>query len=720
MKIGFRVLSLALIIVMLISFFGCAKSDNYETVVLDSEPISISDIDTGDISVNFRADGKYFYQYKAQGQPWEAIWVKGVNMGLTEATTDLDNPNTSYETYISWFEQISSMNANTVKVFSIMNPDFYKALYDFNSTAKSPIYLIQGIWFNENYLYDIGDALDKESIVLNSFIKAIKETVSIIHGDSNDTSYGEWSPAVYSYDISKYLVGYVLGLEWPADFVITTNDNHKGKTYRGDYLYTSKNASPFEAFLATVGDELISYETKRYNAQTPIAFLNWSTTDPLEHTNEPFDEEDAVGVDTENILSTEKYYSKQFAAIDIYPYYPEFLNHQEEYTSYIDQTGKANPYRAYLKDLLSHYTVPVMVAEFGVPTSRGKAHNSVMGYNQGGVTEQQQGQYIAEMVSDIFNEGYCGAVIFSWQDEWFKQTWNTVKYSPQQAIKRTPNVMSAEQSYGILAFEPGTDATCYVDGDFSDWDTINPLVEQGDYQLYFQYDAGYVYLFIKSGTDLMNKKLTLPIQTIGVGSGFNDKTGVTFSDKTDFILELNGKNSSRVLVDSRYDVFDYIYAVQKQVFPSVANFSTENTGKYNEIYMFLSNEIVLPVTNKTIAPTKYESGALTYGNANPNADDYNSLADFYSSDEGIEIRIPWYLLNVVNSAEKTAITIPNGEDVSFGQFNSIKIGIADSDQKSITLHTASYNGIAVVEYHSRLKKSYDTIAKALKALTISK
>lgn len=71
------------------------------------------------------------------------------------------------------------------------------------------------------------------------------------------------------------------------------------------------------------------------------------------------------------------------------------MNYQEEYVSYIDSSGKSNPYRAYLKDLMNEYTMPVIVAEFGVPTSRGVAHNGAIGYNQGGLTEEQQGKYIS-------------------------------------------------------------------------------------------------------------------------------------------------------------------------------------------------------------------------------------------------------------------------------------------------------------------------------------
>lgn len=149
--------------------------------------------------------------------------------------------------------------------------------------------------------------------------------------------------------------------------------------------------------------------------------------------------------------------------MDVYPYYPEFLNHQPEYLE-PDSNGNINPYRAYLKELRGEYSVPVVVAEYGVPSSRGSAHTAVSGFDQGGITEEEQGEAIVSMMRSIAGEKYAGSLIFSWQDEWFKQTWNTVKYSPENADARTPNVQSAEQSYGLLAMEAGEETLCLIDG----------------------------------------------------------------------------------------------------------------------------------------------------------------------------------------------------------------------------------------------------------------
>ena len=700
-------------LLMALSFVSCSNGDNIDpnkhqidlsAYKYPTPQKSVDMIDTKNVNVSYIASSNgYFYQNK-NGKSADLLYIKGVNMGLTEAQTSLDNSNISYDTFMNWFEEIKDMNANTVRVFSIMNPNFYKALYDFNKkNSSSPLYLIQGIWFSEDLMYQLTDALESDEIIISAFKKACKETVDIIHGNSSDTVYGEFSPAIYDKDVSKYTVGYILGLEYPADFVIETNASHPDKAnYNGKYLETKSGSTPFEAFLANVGDYLVDCETSAYNSQTPVAFLNWQVLDTITHTNEPYKEEnDAVSANTENITAKSNYYPGLFAAVDVYPYYPEFMNYEEKYTSYTDEKGEKDNYRAYLNDLKTQYSVPLLIAEYGLSTSRGKAHLGLNGYDQGGLNEYEQAKLVSKMTNDIALEGCAGGLVFEWADEWFKSTWNINMYYPDDPTKRTQNLSSAEQSYGILWYDT---STSYPDGDLSEWKNAYKVNDN----LKVMYDANYMHLLLTlpDGFDTSKDTFFVPISTNGTGSKFSKKYNLKFSDNTDFLLVFNGKDNTRILCDKAQDAFHYKFGVIRKVFgTSQSKAYKQNTGEYDKINTFVSNEIIVPSTNERIEPRYYEGGLLKFGNANPDSSDYDSSADFYYNGNTVEIRIAWYLLNVMNPTTKACISTPfKGDEITYSNFDAIKIG--SGTEGKIKLNDAKFTGVKNVKLTQRLKKVY--------------
>jgi hypothetical protein len=447
-----------------------------------------------------------------------------------------------------------------------------------------------------------------------------------------------------------------------------------------------------------VGDTLIEYETETYSHQTPIAFLNWQTLDVLEHTNEPFAEEDEVSVNTENILSRTGYATNQFAAVDIYPYYPEFMNHQKEYLDFKDESGNSDPYRAYLRDLRKEYSMPVLVAEYGLSTSRGVAHLSANGYDQGGLTEQEQGKYVSQMSESIALEGYCGGLVFSWQDEWFKRTWNSEMFYPDNPTDRTYNLSSAEQGYGLLSHDV---STVYPDGDYSDWSDTDYIPST---KLKVQYDANYMHIYAQLPKDFDFNKDTcyIPVSILGIGSNFAKK-GLSFNQNTDFIIEINGKENTRILCDEYYDLFGYKYGVIKKIFPDKVNLQ-KNTGNYIGINTFVSNEMYLPEDKLYIEPKFYESGLLNFGNANPDSENYNSQADFYYKDGVLEIRVAWYLLNVANARLGICMSEFTSEKVEYTDIKDISIGCGENGE--ISLYSASFSPLGDIKTTERLKQSY--------------
>ena len=128
--------------------------------------------------------------------------------------------------------------------------------------------------------------------------------------------------------------------------------------------------------------------------------------------------------------------------------------------------------------------------------------------------------------------------------------------------------------------------------------------------------------------------------------------------------------------------------------------------------------MTLPLTGQINPAKSYESGLLRFGINNPENVEYDSMADFYGSEDGIEVRIPWYLLNVINPALKVAVgDMYQLEEVSFTTFSSIHAGIGLIDHSEIQLFDTGYSGLQEVTYHTRLKKSYEILKETIALLS---
>lgn len=662
---------------------------------------------------------KYFYIYK--NGKWEKSFIKGVNIGAAKPGAFPGELAITKEDYLRWFKYIGEMNANSIRVYTILKPEFYEALYEYNTKNKEPIYLFQGIWVNEEDIINIKNAQDPK--IKDVFKEDIKNIIDIVHGDKILPKNPGHASGIYEKDISSYIIGWIFGIEWDPEFVEETNKkNINNNNFQGKFLYTEKS-SPFEAFLCEIGDFAISYETEKYSMQRPISFTNWLTTDMLSHPNEPNEKEDLAIVNTEHIKSKETFKPGMFASYHIYPYYPDFINYQKEYVNFKDKDGKVNPYRAYLKDLIKEHKMPVLVAEFGVPAARGMAHKSAMGFNQGNMSEKDQGYGNAFMLKNIYEEGYAGGLVFSWQDEWFKKTWNTMELDIPDRRPFWSNPQTNEQEFGLLAFDPGRNRSiCYVDGEVEDWNGDKPLYEDKDLKLYVKSDEKYVYFMIDSlSFDLNKDKILIPIDTIAQqgNSKYKDYKS-NFSKKADFAITIDGKDESRIKVDPYYDVFYHIYGEKLKMLEADSNYNNKDSGKFNSINLALNRKLYLPEDKKEVAFSKYETGKLFYGNGNPKSEEFNSLADFYFKNNKLEIRVPWQLINIMDPSTKMAMDDLHNNEIKplkiQGLYTGARLIKERNDWEIIGMNLYSWEQWEQPQYHERLKPSYYILKEAFKEI----
>lgn len=681
--------------------------------------------------------------YMERDGAYEPFEVRGVNLGVGlpgEWATDyaIDE-----ETYLRWFQYIQELGANTIRVYTLLQDDFYNAFYQYNTAREAageePLWLIHGVWVNDYVQYSHRDAYDDD--FLQALLDDSKTLVDMLHGQRSLILGRGLGSGSYRHDVSDWVIGYILGVEWEDVTVAYTDNKYPERTsYQGTYMSTTEDATPFEAMLAQAMDNIIEYETSRYREQRLVAFSNWPTTDPFSYTPEISDHFlKCATVDAEHIRPTEAFLSGYFASYHVYPYYPDYMNYlitpmgtdvQEEYyapirgvpildamedlgiTDFQDSDGRINTYYTYLKLLNEYHTIPVVISEYGVSTGRGMAQRDAnTGRNQGHMTEQEQGQALIDCYKDIMDAGSAGSCAFTWQDEWFKRTWNTMANVDLDNTPYWSDYQTNEQYFGLLAFDPGEEeSVCYVDGDPSEWTEEDVVLETGGGSLSMKYDEKFIY-FYAQGFDPQAETIYIPIDTTPkTGTTYCQNYDLTFQRPVDFVIRIDGTGGSRVVVQERYEVMRALYLKDTEMIDAYVNEVDVDTPVFKKIDLVLQ---FLPEGGGRGLKENYETyetGNLRYGNANPDADDFDSLADYMFTADGVEIRIPWQLLNFSNPSE---MMVHDDYYEHYGVENlhidEMYVGLSwgEGTEDRIPMAAFPLEGWGkTVTYHERLKRSY--------------
>lgn len=643
--------------------------------------------------------------------------IQAVNMGSAIPGHDDKEFAIKEDTYLKWFQQIQDMNINTVRVFTIESPEFYKALRNYNKKAKKPLYLIQGM--------DIGDYEKNSSVdyfdktLKKQFLNDLKTMIDVIHGKKIINYNGVYASGTFRYDVSDWTIGYLIGTEWNDVTVEYTNRNHKDDTkYQGKYIETKEDAKPFERFLAEAGDIVFSYESEKYGTQRLVSFGNSPQTDPFTYDEAISDYFNKITtVDLNRLKTTSKVKSGLLASFQAYTGYPDYYGMNGEHYQ--------NSYEEYLKTLREHYDIPVVISEFGYSTARGETINfQNETYGHSSYTEEEQGNMIVRAIKSIQKVGINNFILYEWQDEWDKNVWNTMYAIDTTRSQYWHDLQTSTNSFGILTFESGKkQPPVILDGKKNEWKEEDKVLNKNGFQLFAKYDTAYLYLLVeKENYSFENDTIYIPIDTTQeTGSKTSDFDHLAFQRNTDFIIKINGKKS-KIVVQDRYNPLRAIYGQELyRIEPfDKGNSTPKESSTFEDIQLLTSFQNLLHSetgykieNNATVVDTGY----LVYGISDPNHKDFNSLSDFYSNGSMVEIRIPWGLLNF---SDPSLMMIHKDYYEHYGvesyPINKIYIGVGTKDQ-TIPFGSFELKGWNnKVVYHERLKKSYDIIKNALKGV----
>lgn len=683
--------------------------------------------DPSGIKMLSRTSGENLQIY--ENGAWKDYYWIGIDLGNTIPGCAPGEMGATYKDYRQWFKGMEELGIRLVRVYTILSPDFYQALYDHNESASEKMLLVQGIWPPEDALLADNNAMNPDTV--DQFDTEITNAVGAVYGDVEIPQRRGHAGGKYTADVSPYLFAWMLGFEWEPVIVMGTNSsNPDSGSFEGRFFKASAGASPFEAWLAARCDKLAELENAR-GWQHPVSFVNWPTTDPMTHPNEPKESDDIVSVDPNHVAPTDNWKAGYFSAFHIYPYYPDMMSYEVAYQQYRNAEGKPDPYEAYVKDLKEHLPgIPLVVSEFGMPSSRGLAHYGPLGRNQGMHTEVEQGNMLVGLIDALENAGCAGAIIFEWSDEWFKLTWNTVELEiPGDRRPMWHNMLTNEECFGLVAAEAGNVPRIYLDGDSSDWKELpgSQEITWQDRRCVLFSDEAYLYMLIESGQpwDWSKEKLVLGFDNQEGGNRTLFGSPITFQKGDEFMLEMSGPDQATLKVAAAYDPYVYNYAYRLKYFAWDPAWGVEDNGLFLPWKLPLARPLTLPQTREQIPMQDFEVGALHSGRTNPQDPEYNHLADFCTGDRVIELRIPWMMLGYTDPSSHTVwgyhyrpenITVqPYSTAKSPGlNIEALTVNGSGAIVNSSPLMDYTWDNWEVPSYHERYKKSYYIIQDYLK------
>jgi hypothetical protein len=666
---------------------GLLEIFGYTRIGSEAPPTSLPERQRpASLETHFRTQGEYFQA--RNGQDWRTIYLRGVNLGPARPGEFAVSASLDFDVYAEWLQQIAAMNANTVRVYTILAPAFYQALAAHNAQAAEPLWLIQEIWIEER-VTDLFDPASKAD-----FEQEVRDAIDVIHGHADVECVPGHYCGVYTADVSRYVAGLGVGRELEPSLVRRTNRlNPERVSYSGEFVKLAEGV-PSESWFAEMFDLAAQYEMETYNTQHPIGLVTWPPLDPMRHLTEATYEEefslmaglgepvpssvppdaddmDVVTIDMRRFERGPRLETGLFAITHVYQHWPDFLFLEEHYAEAEDDLGP-NRYLGYLRELkAAHGGLPLIIGEYGLSTSMTPAHLHPQGWHNGGITEQEQADLLVRFSRNIRDTGFAGGIVFSWLDEWWKQVHdlNTAPFEGRRSFDPLwLSQLDPEEHFGLVGFRPFQDVPL-LRGSAADWVGARRLyVGLGgrdatgavDPLLGISATSDYAFLYLRldvqtePGFDWGEWRFWVALNTLPGGSGSRTLPGgeIRIEQGANFLLEIDGQDRARLLVAENYNPFDVLNVEGR---PGMTRIWTKRNMEASLEEEVPFEEMSVEVNRRRFSrdgreyrSQNYNHSILPFGIADPEHADYASHAMWHVDPESgmVEVRIPWPLLLV--------------------------------------------------------------------------
>ena len=684
-----------------------------------------------------RVQKGFFEVFK--NERWKRIYVAGVDIGPATPGHFASEPPTEVSVYLDWLGKIGEMGANCVRAYNILPPAFYQALKQHNQSPDSAkLYLIQGIWLGGGEQTDLF-SIPEEAAAHEEITRAI----DVVHGQGDLPQRKGSAGGLYFADVSDDVLGFLLERDMPPHWVLANNQANAHRTFHSGKYVTLANGSATEAWLARLMDFTVSHEVEKYNCQHPLAFANSATLDPLSHPSESsvaeevsirrnqgertaampppgdlIDDNDVVSLDETKLGTGEDDQAGIFSAYAVYPFYPDFMYRDPSYLAVRDHQGP-DPFLGYLKALKNHFSgMALLIVEYGIPTSSGVSHLQPFGWNEGGLSEQEQGEALARMTRNIAEAGCAGGVVFEWQDEWYRAGWLAGPFArPADRRALWNNRMDPNQGFGVWTYDP--DLTASLFSGFSGWDSVPRLYQRSagaTIELHDGWDAERTLRSLAVASDEAFVYLRLEVERvrkeadnspnlegahyfIGVSTDpgqFGNRVlpglvpRVRSESGANFLLDLAEDGRARLLIASNYDprelqpIFGAAPAVQSSYRIPFTPALADWTG-FEEI-MVEPNRRRFARDGHLFPAQLYNESLLQYAPAGRTSD---SMADWTCdfTHNAFVFRLPWGLLTVMD---------PSSHQVFAGTERGLRF--ASLETEGLVLFAASFRAIGPIQF----------------------